>query len=790
MRYVRQSWWKRLPAGAKRPGRVARSSPKLVLEPLEERAVPAVFRSIDGTGNNVANPDWGSANIALLRTAPAAYADGIDDLVVGSPTRPSPRVVSNTVVAQTTEERVLSDRLMSAMIYGWGQFLDHDLDLTTNASPREPADIPVPKGDPTFDFFGTGDVVIPFSRSKSVPGTGTSTDNPRQQPNEITAFIDASMVYGSSDAVASALRTHTGGLLKTSAGPDNMIGTQDDLLPFNNTNYFTPDELAALHMGNDTHAVPDSELFAAGDIRANENIELTSLHTLFVREHNRLAGLIAAANPDMSDEDIYQRARAIVGAELQVITYNQWIPTLLGPGALPAYSSYNPNVNPGIANEFSTALFRLGHSMLGDDVEFLDSNGEEVAEAIPLHEAFTNPAKVSETGIGPILKYLATDPSSEVDNSIVDEVRNLLFNVPGGQVGFDLASLNLQRGRDHGLADYNTIRAAYGLPRVTSFDQITSNIALRNGLRQLYGNVDNIDAWIGGLSEDHVPGTSTGPLIRAVLQNQFTRVRDGDRFWYQNQDIYVPPGYGVHSLAETTLADVIARNTDNAHLQDNVFFFRVAISGTVFNDLNANGVRDGTEGLLSGRVIQLEDAGTGEVVLTTLTDGTGHYTFNVFSGLGTGQFNVRVVPPNNWDVTTPNPVFVALTGGEQFATVDFGNVRHIRSGTAATTAPVPTVSAVAPAVQQDAAQPTVELVGGDVGALLTSTADTSNLFAGTTTPTLMGVNVDTTTSTTTPSSSSTSQTSTPVALSPTTSTTQPGAPLSDDVVSLADPLQV
>src|SRR5262249_9667350 len=156
--------------------------------------------------------------------------------------------------------------------------------------------------------------------------------------------------------------------------------------------------------------------------------------------------------------------------------------------------------------------------------------------------------------------------------------------------GFDLASLNMQRGRDHGLSDYNTIRVAYGLPRVNSFAQITSDNGLQRKLHDLYGNVDNIDPWIGGLAEDHIPRTSTGPLIHAVLIDQFTRLRTGDRFWYQNQSIYLPPG--EPALGSTTLAAVIARNTEITNLQPNVFFFQPTISGTVWNDANNNGIHD------------------------------------------------------------------------------------------------------------------------------------------------------------------------------------------------------
>src|SRR5262245_4196440 len=244
------------PRGARPAARRPRRAPRPHVELLEERCV-LDFRSITGIGNNVANATWGSAGVALLRTAPVAYADGIDDPVVGSPTRPSPRVISNTVVAQTTVDRVISDRQMSAMIYGWGQFLDHDLDLTRGASPSEPFNIPVPAGDPFFDPNNTGTQVIFFNRSKSVPGTGTSTSNPRQQPNEITAFIDASMVYGSDAFVANALRSHVGGRLRTSEGADGILGNADDLLPFNRTPYLP----YPIPLANDSHIVPDSQLF-------------------------------------------------------------------------------------------------------------------------------------------------------------------------------------------------------------------------------------------------------------------------------------------------------------------------------------------------------------------------------------------------------------------------------------------------------------------------------------------------------------------------------------------------
>jgi hypothetical protein len=386
------------------------------------------------------------------------------------------------------------------------------------------------------------------------PGPNTltfqaTTPNPRQQTNLISAYLDGSVIYGSDSARAVALRSFQGGKLATTAGN----------LPPLNTGGFPN--------ANDAHLFPDNELFLAGDVRANENIELTAIHALFVREHNQIASAIAAANSWLNDEQIFQLTRRMVVAELQVITYNEFLPALLGPNALRPYYGYNPFVNSGIATEFSTA-FRIGHTLVNDDVEFFDNDANPVRDELELAEAFFNPVPLKETGPDPVLKYLATDNAREVDTEIVPGLRNFLFGPPGAG-GLDLASLNIQRGRDHGLSDYNRTRAAYGLPRVTSFAEITSNAALQAKLLSLYGNVDSIDLWVGGLAEDHVAGASVGPTFQKIMANQFERIRDGDRMWYAR--IFWGPQ--LQAIEQTRLSDVIRRNTTVTKLQDNVFFF-------------------------------------------------------------------------------------------------------------------------------------------------------------------------------------------------------------------------
>lgn len=476
-------------------------------------------RTIDGTFNNLSNPSWGATGTNLVRLGKAAYQDGIFQPFTG---KISGRVVSNEIFAQD-EIDIKDPSNLSDFCWVFGQFIDHEFGLTPNNTER--FDISVPPGDIWFDPNDKGNAVIQMKRNLFDKNSGNSISNPRQHVNMVTSFIDGSGVYGSDIKRANWLRAFKNGKLKVSDG---------NLLPYNTSNgeFNSPIDPLAPEMGNDTGE--ESKLFVAGDVRANENPLLASVHTLFVREHNRQCDLIKLKNPAWTDEEVYQYARKIVGGFIQQIFFYEWLPSV--GVQLPAYSGYKTNVNPTVSNEFTGAGSRVGHTLLSSKIKRLNPDGTPFQSALDLRlrDVFFKVSAIKESGgIEPFLQGMGSQVQQRFDSKIVDDIRNFLFGKPG-QGGFDMAAINIQRGRERGLPSINQLRKALQLSPYNAITDINpDNVTLTRKLESLFRDMESIDLWVALLSERKLEGSIFGESMKHFLSFTFTNLRDGDRFYYE-----------------------------------------------------------------------------------------------------------------------------------------------------------------------------------------------------------------------------------------------------------------
>lgn len=513
------------------------------------------IRSFDGSGNNVLNPSWGAIETQLTRLSSISYIDLISE--PSGSDRENARVISNKLFDQ--QDGIFDHKNLSDYVWVFGQFIDHDVSLVENfnfiSNPQELMTVVPPADD---QFFGQDELFF-VMRSKAAPGTGTDVDNPRQHLNLVSSYVDASMVYGSTEDRANWLRTFVNGKLKVSEG---------NLLPWNTYSGMFNDNVDpnAPFMADDTHS--NIKMYVAGDVRANENPLLIAMHTLFVREHNRLCEQFKEEHPEWTDEQIYQHSRRWVIALIQSVLYDEWLPSL-GMG-MPVYNGYRPDVNPSVSNVFSAAAFRLGHTLISSSIIRMKNDGEPHAGGnMRLKDAFFNPLTVAFSGgIDPFLKGMGSQVQQNLDCKVIDDVRNFLFGEPGSG-GLDLAVINIMRGRERGIPDYNTLRFDFGLPRVTAFNDICKDQEVNTVLEELYGSVDNIDPWVGLLAEDHMSESIFGELVMNIIEKQFRVIRDGDRFYFENDPGLSP--YEIEEIKRTKFHDVIMRNTDIELMQLNVF---------------------------------------------------------------------------------------------------------------------------------------------------------------------------------------------------------------------------
>lgn len=532
------------------------------------------FRMLSGHCNNLRNPNLGKSLTTFARLLPPVYEDGVSkprmSSVTGIPL-PNPRVISTVIHPDISN---LHNRY-TLMVMQFAQFVDHDLTMTPihkgfhesipscrscdSARTVHPEcnPFPIPPGDhfyPTVNISSGARLCIPSMRS--LPGQQHL--GPREQVNQNTAFLDGSVVYGENDCVCNNLRTFNGRMNIT-----RHPNRGKDLLP-----------QTATHPECKTRS---GYCFIGGDGRVSEQPALAVIHTLWVREHNRVMEGLRQVNPHWDGEKLFQHSRRIIAAMFQHITYNEFLPRILGWNAVSLYGlkllpqgyykEYSPTCNPSILNEFAAAAFRIGHSLLRPHLPRMDQNYQNIDPPILLRDAFFNPDMLYDIGmVDEMLRGLVSTPMETLDQFITGEVTNHLFEnrrIPHS--GVDLIALNVQRARDHGIPSYNNYRALCNLKRATTFEDLSREMApeVIARLKRIYASVDDIDLFPGGMSERSLQGGLVGPTFACIIAIQFRQARKCDRFWYETDDPNIR--FTEHQLAEvrkTTLSKVICENMD------------------------------------------------------------------------------------------------------------------------------------------------------------------------------------------------------------------------------------
>ncbi|KAK2585041.1 hypothetical protein KPH14_008561 [Odynerus spinipes] len=540
------------------------------------------YRTFDGSCNNLNNPMWGAANTRYGRLLLPKYGDGIQ-----APTRsvtgselPLSRLVSFTLFPSVT----VKDNRLTLAAMQWGQFITHDMAMIDGSTQskkhvtqcctddgcllrRDLSDpkcypIVIPYNDPVYRKSTIECLEFVRSVTDLDRGCNSRYKSAAEQLTVVTHYLDLSLVYGSNQQVANNLRLGIAGRMRVD------VRSNREWPP-------TPANKSALC---DVESSSDV-CYDTGDVRANQNPQLTVLHILLLREHNRIAGKLARLNPHWSDETIYQETRRIVIAEHQHISYYEWLPLFLGSKQTREskilydtndyVNDYNPRVDPSVLNEHSTAAFRYFHSLIAGFLKLIGEQRGSVSPPLRLSDHFNRPAVIEQDGnMDHLTRGLSYQPEMASDQYFDEEITIYLFR-NGRRLGSDLRATDIQRNRDHGLASYNDYREYCHLPRANNWNDFKDYISEENiqKLASLYAHPDDVDLTVGGSLERDVPGTLVGPTFLCILLEQFYRTRVGDRFWYENsnQDTAFTKEQ-LNEIRKASISRLFCDNGDNIEL--------------------------------------------------------------------------------------------------------------------------------------------------------------------------------------------------------------------------------
>lgn len=533
---------------------------------------------------------------------------------------------------------------MTTMMSFFGQFVFHDLAFISQytgfertlikccglaAANQHPECLPIEYKDSRNDYC------LDYVRSSPAIRSGCNLGS-RDQLNLVSSFLDGSVIYGASEDQMRRLRTFVGGRLRSQRSPVGSASGQAatgrmgaagtlsqahlELLPqiFKPSPSGQPGNSSldavwsaaaedcrqmAIMKRKQPLTSADAEVntqagrcFQAGDSRVNENIGLTLMHTIWMREHNHIADKLAQINKHWRDERLFEETRRIVIAELQQITYNEFLPSIIGDELMQRFNlsilsqgysqNYDPLLNAGVSNEVASAVLPFILSTIPSSLERY-SDRLEMLGTTSVADTFMDGSDlfkrnrfaqylmgmISQNAMEPALGVMPMTmdmPSGGAPPTELAAQRSRrqsdASDTGNGPPQVDIVALTIQQGRDHGLQSYLYWRQVCQLkPLVRTWSDLVqvmpASVVAR--LQQVYANVDQIDLYLA-LLESPLPGATVGPTFVCLLARQFFHLKHGDRYWFENDLLgtsFSPKQ--LEEIRQTSLAKVMCRNSQS-----------------------------------------------------------------------------------------------------------------------------------------------------------------------------------------------------------------------------------
>lgn len=486
------------------------------------RTANSEYRPVDGKLNDRCK-HTGKSFEPYGRLEKAHYSDCLWDMRKSKSRNalPKPRLIVNGIFRHFRRQITPNTRLPNYLAAMMGQYIAHDIGSRVNVQTgnetiqccsannehpvpvgirhRACCPIEIPENDPDYKKFPNFHC-INMIRSE-IMAKDMNEMTPAQQLNEVTAFLDNSNLYGNEKDVMDSLRTGIGGQMVTNSG--NILPERDNS-------------------------------FYLGDGRLNQTPQLQMLHSIYLREHNRIAKILATLNPHWDDNRIFEETRRIVVAQFQHVVYKEFLPAFIDPCIMDSLNDpvFGKKLDALSFNEFNGAVFRTFHSFIPTKIQLINQNGSY--KTLLLNDVTFN-QQLIRTNYDEIARGLLMQPLNA--DGYDPNLFHGLFSKSADSPGTDLLSIDLTRGRDHGMPPYVTLlRLLKGTRRITKFRHLSPHISEENIqlLRENYESVEDIDLLAGALLETPLNGTLLGPTTQLMMAQQFLRLKSADPYFYTN----------------------------------------------------------------------------------------------------------------------------------------------------------------------------------------------------------------------------------------------------------------